>query len=260
MPYILKQFIDVVSQPGMVFGFDAERGYTGLLTGRKAAVVYTSAVYGPGRPPAFGSDFQAPYLRDWLSWAGIDDVTEVAVPAQPGHRRRRHGPAERARRRPGPGEAVLTLRALPASRCVAGRRQRRQPRSPSQSRVPANRSTSTDQAATSSSNGGAGASRSGSGRMIALTRLPSGLAEPSASVVSVVAALQGRVDEQLDRQFELLGVDRLRALEQALVQTVHLVGVLGTGQHGGLAVGDRLAISGQTSGRPARASASASVR
>ncbi len=47
VPYILKQFIDVVSQPGMVFGFDAVAGYTGLLRGKKAAVIYTSAVYGP---------------------------------------------------------------------------------------------------------------------------------------------------------------------------------------------------------------------
>ncbi len=78
IPYILKQFIDVVSQPGMVFGFDPERGYSGLLTGRKAAVIYTSAVYGPDRPPSFGSDFQAPYMRDWLRWAGIDDITEIA--------------------------------------------------------------------------------------------------------------------------------------------------------------------------------------
>lgn len=50
IPYILKQFIDVVSQPGMVFAFDAEHGYTGLLTGKRAVVVYTSAVYGTGRP------------------------------------------------------------------------------------------------------------------------------------------------------------------------------------------------------------------
>ncbi|RTL69469.1 MAG: flavodoxin family protein [Pseudonocardiaceae bacterium] len=78
IPYILKQFIDVVSQPGMVFGFDPEAGYSGLLRGKKAVVVYTSAVYGPGRGPAFGSDFQAPYLRDWLAWAGVDDVEEIA--------------------------------------------------------------------------------------------------------------------------------------------------------------------------------------
>ena len=77
VPYILKQFIDVVSQPGMVFGFDPEAGYTGLLTGRKAAVIYTSAVYGPGRGPAFGADFQAPFFADWLRWAGITDIAEV---------------------------------------------------------------------------------------------------------------------------------------------------------------------------------------
>jgi FMN-dependent NADH-azoreductase len=77
IPYKLKQLIDVISQPGMVFGFDPELGYTGLVTGRKAAVVYTSAVYGEGRGPAFGTDFQAPYLRDWLAWAGVRDISEV---------------------------------------------------------------------------------------------------------------------------------------------------------------------------------------
>ncbi len=79
VPYILKQFIDVVSQPGLVFGFDPEAGYTGLLTGRKAAVIYTSAVYGPGRGPQFGADFQAPYLGGWLRWAGVTDISEIQV-------------------------------------------------------------------------------------------------------------------------------------------------------------------------------------
>ncbi|MEU4625753.1 NAD(P)H-dependent oxidoreductase [Actinoplanes sp. NPDC023801] len=77
IPYVLKQFIDVISQPGLIFGFDAERGYSGLLRGKRAAVIYTSAVYGPGRPPAFGADFQAPYFEDWLRWAGITDVSTV---------------------------------------------------------------------------------------------------------------------------------------------------------------------------------------
>jgi FMN-dependent NADH-azoreductase len=77
VPYKLKQFIDVVSQPGMVFGFDPVDGYTGLLRDKKAAVVYTSAIYGAGRGPSFGADFQAPFFRDWLTWAGVEDVTEV---------------------------------------------------------------------------------------------------------------------------------------------------------------------------------------
>jgi FMN-dependent NADH-azoreductase len=77
VPYILKQFIDIVSQPGLVFGFDGNTGYTGLITGKKAVVVYTSAVYGDDRGPQFGVDFQAPYFSDWLRWAGITDVTQI---------------------------------------------------------------------------------------------------------------------------------------------------------------------------------------
>jgi FMN-dependent NADH-azoreductase len=77
IPYVLKQFIDVVSQPGMVFGFDPVRGYEGLLAGKKAAVIYTSAVYGPDRGPAFGNDFQEPYFSDWLRWTGITDITSI---------------------------------------------------------------------------------------------------------------------------------------------------------------------------------------
>jgi FMN-dependent NADH-azoreductase len=77
VPYILKQFIDVVSQPGLVFGYDPERGYTGLLTGKRAAVIYTSAVYGDDRGPEFGTDFQATYFGDWLRWAGVTDVSEI---------------------------------------------------------------------------------------------------------------------------------------------------------------------------------------
>jgi FMN-dependent NADH-azoreductase len=77
IPYILKQFVDVVSQPGMVFGFDAQTGYTGLVTGKKAVVIYTSAVYGDDRGPEFGVDNQAPYFNEWLRWAGITDIEQI---------------------------------------------------------------------------------------------------------------------------------------------------------------------------------------
>jgi FMN-dependent NADH-azoreductase len=77
VPYVLKQFVDVVSQPGMVFGFDPVEGYSGLLTGKKAVLLLTGAVYGPKRPAAFGVDFQRPYLEWWLNWAGVEDVTTI---------------------------------------------------------------------------------------------------------------------------------------------------------------------------------------
>lgn len=77
VPYILKQLIDVISQPGLAFRFDPEKGYTGLLRGKRATVIYTSAVYGVDRPPTFGSDFQTTFVEDWLRWAGITDITTV---------------------------------------------------------------------------------------------------------------------------------------------------------------------------------------
>jgi FMN-dependent NADH-azoreductase len=77
IPYILKQLIDVVSQPGLVFGFDPVHGYTGLLAGKRAVVLYTSAVYGEGIGSEFGFDAQKPYFEGWLRWAGIDDIQSV---------------------------------------------------------------------------------------------------------------------------------------------------------------------------------------
>lgn len=79
VPYVLKQFIDVVSQPGWIFGVDPEAGYSHLLAGRgtKVAVVYTSAVWGPALGPEFGRDFQSTYFTDWLRWTGLADITEI---------------------------------------------------------------------------------------------------------------------------------------------------------------------------------------
>ena len=78
IPYVLKQFIDVVSQPGLLYSFDGATGYRPLVPpGKKAAVVYTSGVYGDDRGIAFGVDFQKPYFDDWLRWAGIEQVGAV---------------------------------------------------------------------------------------------------------------------------------------------------------------------------------------
>ncbi|MGW3342258.1 FMN-dependent NADH-azoreductase [Nonomuraea rubra] len=77
VPYKLKQFIDVVSQPAMVFDVHPETGYRGLVTGKRAAVVYTSAVWGPGLGAEFGADFQSTFFEEWLRWAGVGDVRAI---------------------------------------------------------------------------------------------------------------------------------------------------------------------------------------
>jgi FMN-dependent NADH-azoreductase len=77
VPYVLKQWIDVVTQPGWSFGFDPQAGYSGLMTGRPAVAIHTSGVYAPGVPAAFGRDFSSTFFADWLEFVGIQDATHV---------------------------------------------------------------------------------------------------------------------------------------------------------------------------------------
>jgi FMN-dependent NADH-azoreductase len=74
VPWILKHFIDTVSQRDMLFDLDPETGYTGRLTGRRAMVVFTSGVWAPNLGPEFGTDFHSTYFLDWLRFGGITDV------------------------------------------------------------------------------------------------------------------------------------------------------------------------------------------
>lgn len=77
IPYKLKQYIDVITQPGMLFGFSPEDGYSGMLENKKATVVYTSGVFAPGVDPKYGSDYQSTYLNWWLNVVGINDVSTL---------------------------------------------------------------------------------------------------------------------------------------------------------------------------------------
>ena len=77
VPWVLKHLIDTITQPGLVFGFDPAQGYTPLLQGKRAVVVYTSGVYSPGAPIQFGTDFHAEFFNDWLRFIGVDDVSEI---------------------------------------------------------------------------------------------------------------------------------------------------------------------------------------
>ena len=77
IPYRLKLYIDIMTQPGLLFGFDPVAGYSGLLQGKRATAIYTSGVYAPGVPLAFGVDFHSTYFNDWLRFIGISEVATV---------------------------------------------------------------------------------------------------------------------------------------------------------------------------------------
>jgi FMN-dependent NADH-azoreductase len=74
IPYKLKQYIDIIHQPGLTFGFAPESGYFGLLKNKKATLVYTSGAFSQAFPsPAFGVDHQSTYMDSWLDQAGVTD-------------------------------------------------------------------------------------------------------------------------------------------------------------------------------------------
>lgn len=74
IPYKLKQYIDIIHQPGLTFGFDPEKGYFGLLENKKATLVYTSGAFSQAFPsPAFGVDHQSTYMDAWLDQAGVTE-------------------------------------------------------------------------------------------------------------------------------------------------------------------------------------------
>ncbi len=79
IPYKLKHYIDVVTLPGENWLWSPREGYRGLLRGKRAMLVYSSAGDYPAGFPSHEKDFQKPYMRTWLGFLGIDDVMEVAA-------------------------------------------------------------------------------------------------------------------------------------------------------------------------------------
>ena len=78
IPYRLKQYIDIIHQPGLLFGLDPATGYFGLLKDKRATLVLTSGAYSVEAPsPAFGVDHHATYLRSWLNQAGVTEIEEI---------------------------------------------------------------------------------------------------------------------------------------------------------------------------------------
>jgi FMN-dependent NADH-azoreductase len=77
IPYRLKQYIDLIHQPGVLWTLDPETGYHGLLKDKHATLALTSGVYSQGVAPEFGVDHHSTYLRDWLTQAGVTEIDEI---------------------------------------------------------------------------------------------------------------------------------------------------------------------------------------
>jgi FMN-dependent NADH-azoreductase len=79
IPYKLKQWFDLIVQPGLTFRFDPAIGYLPLLKDRPTIVIVASGgdfITGMNRGR---TDMATPYLRDALRFIGISNVRFVPI-------------------------------------------------------------------------------------------------------------------------------------------------------------------------------------
>ena len=79
IPYRLKQYIDILTQPGLTFRNDSLGNVEGLAKGRRAIIVAASAMPFGSLPEIDGLDFQLAYLKAWLGFIGVTDIGAVRV-------------------------------------------------------------------------------------------------------------------------------------------------------------------------------------
>jgi FMN-dependent NADH-azoreductase len=79
IPYRLKQYIDILVQPGYTFTVGPDGNYEGLFKDKPVFVVYArGGTYPPGSPKeAF--DLQKRYLELILSFMGFGDIRSIVV-------------------------------------------------------------------------------------------------------------------------------------------------------------------------------------
>jgi FMN-dependent NADH-azoreductase len=79
IPYRLKQYLDIIVQPGYTFSFSSKEGYKGLVLGKPIFVSYSrGGAYEKGSP-AEAFDLQTKYFQLALGFIGFTDIRTLIV-------------------------------------------------------------------------------------------------------------------------------------------------------------------------------------
>ena len=79
IPYRLKQYLDIIVQPGYTFSYSPQEGYKGLVKGKPVLVAYSrGGAYLKGSAEE-GFDLQTKYLELVLGFIGLTDVRVLVV-------------------------------------------------------------------------------------------------------------------------------------------------------------------------------------
>ncbi len=79
IPYKLKHYIDVISQPGLTWSFSPATGYEGLVTGKSATLVLARGGEYSSSTESAAMDFQRTYLEMILGFIGFKDINTVLI-------------------------------------------------------------------------------------------------------------------------------------------------------------------------------------
>jgi FMN-dependent NADH-azoreductase len=79
IPYRLKQYIDILVQPGYTFTVTEEGNYKGLVTNKPVFVVYARGGEYPAGTLQEAFDLQKKYLELILAFIGLTDIRSVIV-------------------------------------------------------------------------------------------------------------------------------------------------------------------------------------
>ena len=79
IPYRLKQYIDIIVQPGQTFTVNEQGGYEGLAGGKPVLAIYArGGEYTPGSE-AEAFDAQKKYVEQMLAFIGLTDIRSIVV-------------------------------------------------------------------------------------------------------------------------------------------------------------------------------------
>jgi len=78
IPYRLKQYIDLIVQPGYTFSFDPEAGYQGLVKDKPMCIIYArGGEY--SAPEVRNFDLQKKYLELVFGFIGFENIKSIIV-------------------------------------------------------------------------------------------------------------------------------------------------------------------------------------
>jgi FMN-dependent NADH-azoreductase len=79
IPYRLKQYIDILIQPGYTFSYNEDTGYQGLVVGKPMLVVYSRGGEYAAGSEAEVFDLQTKYIELIFKFIGFEDIRSVVV-------------------------------------------------------------------------------------------------------------------------------------------------------------------------------------